>query len=54
MTQRRRRHHGRLDPSVIWTLQGFKNFGVGLSGISAIDGEAFSCSAYVDQSTELA
>lgn len=30
-------HHDRLDSSGRWTEQGFKSFGVGLRGISAID-----------------
>ncbi len=30
-------HHDRLDSSVRWSVQGFKSFGVGLRGITAID-----------------
>ena len=30
-------HHDRLDSSVRWIVQGFKSFGVGLRGITAID-----------------
>lgn len=30
-------HHDRLDSSERWAQQGFKSFGVGLRGISAID-----------------
>lgn len=32
-------HHDRLDSSERWTQQGFKSFGVGLRGITAIDME---------------
>lgn len=32
-------HHDRLDSSARWALQGFKSFGVGLRGITAIDAQ---------------
>ena len=32
-------HHDRLDSSARWVAQGFKSFGVGLRGITAIDAE---------------
>lgn len=32
-------HHVSLDSSACWVSQGFKSFGVGLRGITAIDGE---------------
>lgn len=35
-------HHDRLDSSERWAQQGFKSFGVGLRGISAIDAEGNS------------
>lgn len=30
-------HHDRIDSTALWAAQGFKSFGVGLRGISAID-----------------
>jgi len=32
-------HHDRLDSSDLWTQQGFRSFGVGLRGITAIDAD---------------
>ena len=32
-------HHDRLDSSGRWSRQGFRSFGVGLRGITAIDGD---------------
>jgi hypothetical protein len=32
-------HHTSLDSSARWVSQGFKSFGVGLRGITAIDGD---------------
>ena len=30
-------HHDALDSSALWQIQGFRSFGVGLCGITAID-----------------
>jgi uncharacterized protein YnzC (UPF0291/DUF896 family) len=32
-------HHDRLDSSYRWALQGFRSYGVGLRGVTAIDEE---------------